>query len=367
MQLAAIKTEFDGANAFDISSGGSITGRPDTAVHLTATGINAQAHVLAATGIGNPLVIDMPWLEVETTQGDINIVAQRGFYSPLLKAANGDVNLKVHGDLAFGDLIGNPYLWIDGTLDGELIIMEEGKLASSKGLNIDQIDLFGEGPLVLQSPNIKITLDSQGSANTNLSMTGFDGLSATSIDATVVNTDRLTVMEYKGIDGSIAVDGDLRMLNALSRNSLNITTGALTLSLDNVDPSVKPVDGQLQTPYGQYWIDMKDIFVTTNALVTRYADPMLVAFKPNSPDMDLSVAVTFERLSAEYLTMRDLNAPLLYPSFKFLRSQVQPFSFDLISVGINREEELDVESLESEESVNEQDAADFEANKLVGI
>ena len=198
-------------------------------------------------------------------------------------------------------------------------------------------------------------------------MTGFDGLSATSIDATVVNTDRLTVMEYKGIEGSIKVDGDLRMLNALSLKRLNITTNALKVSLDNVDPSVKPVDGQLQTPYGQYWIDMNDIFVTTNALVTRYADPMLVAFKPNSPDMDLSVAVTYERLSAEYLTMRDLNAPLLYPNFKFSRFYIQPFSFDLLSVGINREEEFDGNSLEAEESVDEQDAADFEANKLVGI
>ncbi|WP_174958709.1 leukotoxin LktA family filamentous adhesin [Halopseudomonas pelagia] len=306
MQLAALQTAWDGTDALRLSSGGLIVGRQDAALHLRATGANAQGSISAVTGIGNPLVIDMPWLSAETLNGDINIVAERGLYSPFLRARNGNVQLKVSGNLTFGELIGNPYLWIDGAIDGDLVVMKQGKLVSRKGLNIRQIDLNGGGPLVLEASSIDVAVDSQGAANTYMSLSGFEGVSADQINVQVTNTGTLNVDGYRSNTGSLGVDGDLNLDKALVLTSLDITTGSLSLNLSNYDPRPLNVDGQLMSPGAAFWLDTLGFEVRTNALATRYRDPLVLFFYQPGLPQDLEL-LAYQRLSAEYHMQTQLS------------------------------------------------------------
>jgi hypothetical protein len=342
MQLAALQTAWDGADAVRLNSGGMIIGRTDTAVHLRATGTNAQGSLNAVTGIGDPLVIDMPWLSAETLNGDINIVAERGLYSPFLRARNGNIKLKVNGNLTFGELIGNPYLWIDGAIDGDLIVMSQGKLASRQGLNIRQIDLNGGGPLVLEAPSIDVSVDSKGAANTYMSLSGFEGVSADQIDVRVVNTGKLNVDTYKSKTGSLSVDGDLNLDKALVLESLNMQTASLTLSLDNFDPRPLNVSGQLMSPGAEFWLDTQGYELRTNALPTRYRDPLVMFFYQPGIPQELQ-QLSLQRLSAEYIMQTRLSEPLLLeygfktPDYSSYSNYSSPVSFG--SSTVNTEEQ----------------------------
>ena len=311
MQLAALQTAWDGADAVSLISGGNIEGRSDTPVHLRATGPNAQGSISAVTGIGDPLVVDMPWLSAETLNGDINIVAEQGLYSPFLRARNGNVKLRVNGSLTFGELIGNPYLWVDGVIDGDLIVMQQGKLASSQGLNVRQIDLNGGGPLILEAPTIDVGVDSKGAADTYMTLSGFEGVSADKINVRVVNTGKLNVDGYKSNTGSLSVDGELNLDEALVLESLAIQTAGLTLNMNNYDARPLNVNGQLMSPGAAFWLDTLGFELRTNALPTRYADPLVMfLYKPGVPQ-DLQ-ALAFQRLSAEYNMQTQLGDPRLW-------------------------------------------------------
>jgi hypothetical protein len=306
MQLAALQTDWDGTDAVRLVSGGNIVGRTDTPVHLRATGANAQGSISAVTGIGDPLVIDMPWLSAETLNGDINIVAEQGLYSPFLRARNGNVTLRVDGSLTFGELIGNPYLWVDGGIDGDLIVMQQGKLASSQGLNVRQIELNGGGPLVLEAPTIDVGVDSKGAADTFMTLSGFEGSIADRINVQVVNTGKLNVAGYRSSTGSLSVDGELNLDEALVVRSLAVRTAGLTLDMNNYDPRPLNVNGQLMSPDAVFWLDTLGFELRTNALPTRYADPLVMfLYKPGVPQ-DLQV-LAFQRLSAEYNMLTRLN------------------------------------------------------------
>ncbi|MDX1725212.1 MAG: leukotoxin LktA family filamentous adhesin [Pseudomonas sp.] len=342
MQLAALQTAWDGADAIRLNSGGMIVGRKDAAVHLRATGPNAQGSLNAVIGIGDPLVIDMPWLSAETLNGDINIVAERGLYSPFLRARNGNIKLKVNGNLTFGELIGNPYLWIDGAIDGDLIAMNQGKLASRKGLNIRQIDLNGGGPLVLEAPSTDVSVDSKGAANTYMSLSGFEGVSANQIDVRVVNTGKLNVDKYKSKTGSLSVDGDLNLDKALVLESLNMQTDSLTLSLNNFDPRPLNVSGQLMSPGAEFWLDTQGYELRTNALPTRYRDPLVMFFYQPGIPQELQ-QLSLQRLSAEYIMQTRLSEPLLLeygfktPDYSSYSNYSSPVSFG--SSTVNTEEQ----------------------------
>ena len=62
--------------AIVINSGGAINGRSGVDSHLTVTSPNGKVTVTAATGIGDPLVVDAPWPTASTVDGDINIVSR---------------------------------------------------------------------------------------------------------------------------------------------------------------------------------------------------------------------------------------------------------------------------------------------------
>ncbi|MDA7086626.1 hypothetical protein PH586_09575, partial [Pseudomonas sp. SA3-5] len=340
MQLAALQTSWDGADAVRLSSGGMIVGRKDTPVHLRATGPNAQGSLSAVTGIGDPLVVDMPWLSAETLNGDINIVAERGLYSPFLRAHNGNVHLQVKGSLTFGELIGNPYLWIDGAIDGDLIVMNQGTLASRQGLNIRQIDLNGGGPLVLAAPIIDVSVDGKGAANTYMSLSGFEGAIADQIDVRVINTDKLNIDGFKSKQGSLSVDGDLNLNKALVLDGLDMQTANLTLSLDNYDSRPLNVSGQLMSPGAEFWLDTQGYELRTNALATRYREPLVMFFyQPGIPQELQQLAL--QRLSAEYIMQTRLSEPLLLqygfkmPDYSSYSGYSSPMSFgaDAVNTG----------------------------------
>jgi hypothetical protein len=337
MQLAALQTAWDGADAVRLISGGNIEGRSDTPVHLRATGPNAQGSISAVTGIGDPLVVDMPWLSAETLNGDINIVAEQGLYSPFLRARNGNVKLRVNGSLTFGELIGNPYLWVDGVIDGDLIVMQQGKLASSQGLNVRQIDLNGGGPLILEAPTIDVGVDSKGAAETYMTLSGFEGVSADQINVRVVNTGKLNVDGYKSNTGSLSVDGELNLDEALVLESLAIQTAGLTLNMNNYDARPLNVNGQLMSPGAAFWLDTLGFELRTNALPTRYADPLVMfLYKPGVPQ-DLQV-LAYQRLSAEYNMQTQLGDPRLWeagfgmPGYPKTATYSSPVKFDTNTV-----------------------------------
>jgi hypothetical protein len=310
MQLAALETSWNGDDAVRLNSGGSITGRKDTPVHLRATGPNAKGSISAVTGMGDPLVVDMPWLSAETLNGDINIVAERGLYSPFLRAPNGNVILRVAGSLSFGELIGNPYLWIDGAIDGDSIIMKQGKLASSQGLRIGQIELNGGGPLALEAPTIDVGVDSKGAVNTYMSLQGFEGVSADEINVQVVNTSKLYIDVFKSKKGSLSVDGDLNLDKAVVLDSLEMQTADLTLSLNNYDLRPRDVSGQLVAPGTEFWLDTRGFELRTNARVSRYSDPLVMFFyQPGVPQALEELSA--QRLSAEYIMQTRLSEPPL--------------------------------------------------------
>ncbi|AFP29913.1 leukotoxin LktA family filamentous adhesin [Marinobacter sp. BSs20148] len=310
MQLAALETSWNGDDAVRLNSGGSITGRKDTPVHLRATGPNAKGSISAVTGMGDPLVVDMPWLSAETQNGDINIVAERGLYSPFLRAPNGNVILRVAGSLSFGELIGNPYLWIDGAIDGDSIIMKQGKLASSQGLRIGQIELNGGGPLALEAPTIDVGVDSKGAVNTYMSLQGFEGVSADEINVQVVNTSKLYIDVFKSKKGSLSVDGDLNLDKAVVLDSLEMQTADLTLSLNNDDLRPRDVSGQLVAPGTEFWLDTRGFELRTNARVSRYSDPLVMFFyQPGVPQALEELSA--QRLSAEYIMQTRLSEPPL--------------------------------------------------------
>ncbi len=51
----------------------------------------AKSYIQAATGIGDPLVVDLPWLSAVTDSGDINLIANPELERQLLKAISGTV------------------------------------------------------------------------------------------------------------------------------------------------------------------------------------------------------------------------------------------------------------------------------------
>ncbi|GGD07341.1 leukotoxin LktA family filamentous adhesin [Halopseudomonas salina] len=332
MQLAALQTDWNGADAVRLISGGNIAGRSDTPVHLRATGANSQGSISAVTGIGDPLVIDMPWLSAETLDGDINIVAEQGLYSPFLRARNGNVKLRVNGSLTFGELIGNPYLWVDGAIDGDLIVMQQGKLAASQGLNVRQIELNGGGPLILEAPTIDVGVNSKGAANTYMTLSGFEGRVADQINVQVVNTGKLNVAGFKSKTGSLSVDGELNLDEAFVVESLAIQTAGLTLNMNNYDPRPLNVNGQLMSPDAVFWLDTLGFELRTNALPTRYADPLVMfLYKPGVPQ-DLQM-LAFQRLSAEYNMQTQLSETGLWetglgmPGYPNTATYSSPMSF----------------------------------------
>jgi hypothetical protein len=284
-----------------VKAGGALAGRTDTAVHIATDQAPTHVELQAGLGIGNPLVVDAPWLSVATSSGDINLVVERDVYSPLISAENGNVTMVVHGSLTFDHLLGNPSLWVDGRLSGTQMTLHQGTLASRDEVQITQLMLPGGGPLTVQAPRISLQIDAEGAPVTTLSLTGFDGARAENVALGVTGTQKVDILTLSTRDGQMVLPADVALREASASGALTISTPVVTLSLDNVNPAARPADAQLMTPYDQFWLQLQGNALFTDALVTRFQSPLALYF--HRADEDKLVAQqAFYRMSTEHLS-----------------------------------------------------------------
>jgi len=282
-----------------INAGGSIDGLAGEKLHLQ-TGDQTQATLNAGLGLGDPLVADVPWLSVTTRAGDINLIVERGLYSPLLSAASGNVNLTVHGSLTFDHLVGNPWLWVDGAIQGGSMTMQQGSLSAKQALDIDQVELVGGGPLSVSAPDIALTINSDDAPVTHLTLTGFAGTRADNVDVTVQHTGSLQIDKLSTRVGTLHTPANLSLDDASASDSLQIVTPAATLSLDNVNAAARVADAQLITPQNDFWLQLKGTSLFTDALVTRFQSPIALYFH-RADEQQIFAQQAFYRLSSENL------------------------------------------------------------------
>ena len=288
-------------DVLDLSAGGTLSGRNDAPVHIGTGSAGTHTTINAGLGLGDPLVVDAPWLSVATTQGDINLIVERGVYSPLLSAENGDVRLTVHGSLTFDHLLGNPWLWVDGKVSGQQMTMSQGSLNSRDALEIDQLTLKGGGPLSVAAPNIAMRIDSAGAPLTTLTLTGFDGARADNVNVSVTGTQRVEIDKLYTRNGELSLPLDVVLRDASASGALTLDTAAVKVSLDNVNPAAREADAQLITPQGSFWLQLAGTSLFTDALVTRFQSPIALYFhRPDEVAFDAQTA--FYRLSTEQLS-----------------------------------------------------------------
>ena len=349
-QLLGQLTTNENQQAFFLKAdAGALLGRNDLALdagerHLTASQrvdcqaggngcIGTQSYLQAASGIGDPLVVDLPWLSAETDSGDINIIASSDLHARLLRSTNGNIYVTALESLEIDELIGTPWLMVDGLLFADRMTMDRGAMGSNERLEIDNLTLTDSGPLALFAPEIEATVDGGGAEDVLMSAGGFQQSLTLNTDArsfysalaesdfsptqqatdVVVSLNNAGRMRFSGLNtqgGLLRTTGDLLIEQAdveagLGRN-LGIVTGfatpnELSLNLNNSNGTAIDVDGQFMTPAGTFWLSVADVAVTTNAQFTRYRQPLLLSYKSQLASSDtISTPESFYRLSGEY-------------------------------------------------------------------
>ena len=349
-QLLSQLTTNENQQAFFLKAdAGALLGRNDLTLdagerHLTASQrvdcqaggngcIGAQSYLQAASGIGDPLVVDLPWLSAETDSGDINIIASSDLYARLLRSTNGNIYVTALESLEIDELIGTPWLMVDGLLFADRMTMDRGAMGSNERLEIDNLTLTDSGPLALFAPEIETTVDGGGAEDVLISAGGFQQSLTLNTDArsfysalaesdfsptqqatdVVVSLNNAGRVRFSGLNtqgGLLRTTGDLLIEQAdveagLGRN-LGIVTGfatpnELSLNLNNSNGTAIDVDGQFMTPAGTFWLSVADVAVTTNAQFTRYRQPLLLSYKSQLASSDtISTSESFYRLSGEY-------------------------------------------------------------------
>jgi hypothetical protein len=289
--------------ALDISAGGVLRGLNDAAVHLDTGNADTHTTLTAGLGLGDPLVANVPWLSVATKTGDINLIVERGMYSPLLSAEEGNVKLTVHGSLTFDHLLGNPWLWIDGAVSGQQVTMTTGSLNSREAVDIDQLALKGGGPLSVAAPSIAVHIDALDAPVTSLTLTGFGGERAANVAVSVVNSGRVEIDRLYTRDATLQLPMDVSLRNASVSGELTLATSAVTISLDNANPSARPADAQLITPQGSFWLQLDGNALYTDALVTRFQAPVALYYHRDD-EIGFDAQRAFYHLSTEQLSQQ---------------------------------------------------------------
>lgn len=295
--LAAVTGRGD---ALSVQAGGALRGRPDAAVHLRSSD-GTRTDLKAGLGIGDPLVVDVPWLSVATGNGDIHLVVERDLYSPLISARNGTVTMTVKGSLSVDHLIGNPNLWIDGRLAAGKMTLQGGTLNSRDSLEVDGLTLLGGGPLTVEAPRIALGIDGAGAAVTTLSLTGRDGARADEVSLTVTGSQKVDITQLSTRDGQLTLPADVALRDASVSGELTITTPVVTLSVDNVSAAARPADAQLITLQDRFWLQLQGNALFTDALVTRFQSPIALYFH-RATEEKLVAQQAFYRMSTEHLS-----------------------------------------------------------------
>ena len=122
--------------------------------HLTAS--NGEAILQATTGIGHPLVVDVPWLSAETEYGDIRILARSDLEASLLKTTRGNIYMTTLGSLSVDELIGNPWLAVGDFLFGRKMTLERGTVEAGSGIEIQELLKSGRHKFTLYAPEIQV-------------------------------------------------------------------------------------------------------------------------------------------------------------------------------------------------------------------
>ncbi|AQQ68773.1 hypothetical protein Mag101_14865 [Microbulbifer agarilyticus] len=299
MLLSELSSSWSGDYAFDLlSSNGRIDGRSDADLHLQGVA-GGRSYLSAATGIGDPLIMDVPWFSAVTDEGDINLILLNDAHAELLSAQNGDIHMRAFGDVEIAELIGTPHLWIDGFLLANQMTIPEGSFIAEEGIQIDQVLMTASGELELRAPTIDMNVDSQGNPELFLALTNIDGAAAQWVGVNVENNERLTIDRLMTDYGAISTSGDLRIESAEVISELDMQSGVLSLTLDNVDLSPQDLNGQLVTPYGEFWLDVQGNLLLTNAQVTRYRDPLVLTYQGKDGEYVIGDP-GFSRLSIEH-------------------------------------------------------------------
>jgi hypothetical protein len=297
VQLAAVSGHGD---LLFVQAGGMVRGRSDATVHLRSAP-GTRTEVKAGLGIGDPLVVDVPWLSVATDRGDIHLVVERDVYSPLISAENGTVKMTVHGSLGVDQLIGSPDLWIDGRLSASRMALRGGTLTSRGELQVDGLTLEGGAPLVAQAARITLGVDGAGAATTSLSLSGLDGARADNVALKVTGTQQVEIAQLYTRNAQLELPADVALREASVSGALTVKTPVVTLNLDNVSTVARPADVQLVTPQDKFWLQLTGNALYTDALVTRFQAPVALYYHRASEDQ-LVYQQAFYRMSTEHLS-----------------------------------------------------------------
>ena len=297
VQLAAVSGH---GGLLSVRAGGMVRGRSDAPVHLQSAA-GTRTEIRAGLGIGDPLVVDVPWLSVATDRGDIHLVVERDVYSPLISAENGAVKMTVHGSLGVDQLIGNPDLWIDGRLSAARMALRGGTLTSRGELQVDGLTLQGGGPLVAQASRITLGVDGAGAATTSLSLSGLDGARADNVALTVTGTRQVEIAQLYTRNAQLELPADVALREASVNGALTVKTPVVTLNLDNVSTVARPADAQLVTTQDKFWLQLMGNALYTDALVTRFQAPVALYYHRATEDQ-LVYQQAFYRMSTEHLS-----------------------------------------------------------------
>lgn len=301
MLLAYLETGHAGDNAVVLdSTSGNILGRTDSALHLRATSNDAKAYLTAATGMGDPLVIDVPWLSAKTAQGDIHLISNRDLHAHQLDARNGSVIIDNQGNLHIDDEWGRFIAQVDGLLTADRMTFDQADIKARDGVDVEQVTMNGTGPLEVEAPHIDFALiDVAGLPELNMTLTGSNGTQADWVGANIINTAQVNVHDLHTVNGALSLPSNLSVDRARVRDRLDVTTNLLSLRLDNVQKQAQDVDGQLVTPYGAFWAELQGARLETDALVSRYRLPLLVSYAGQNKEADFSSNVAFYGISGQ--------------------------------------------------------------------
>jgi len=297
VQLAALSGH---GGLLSVQAGGAVRGRSDATVHLRSAAAT-RTEIKAGLGIGDPLVVDAPWLSVATDRGDIHLVVERDVYSPLISAENGTVKMTVHGSLGVDQLIGSPDLWIDGRLSAGQMALRGGTLTSRGELQVDGLTLQGGAPLVVQAPRMSLDVDGAGAATTSLSLSGLDGARADNVAVKVTGTQQVEISQLYTRNAQLELPADVALREASVSGALTVKTPVLTLNLDNVSAVARPADAQLLTTQDKFWLQLTGNALYTDALVTRFQAPVALYYHRATEDQ-LVYQQAFYRMSTEHLS-----------------------------------------------------------------
>ena len=354
--LGYVETQYNGDNAIVLNSEQSaILGRADSDLHVRATAADARGYFSSATGIGNPLVIDMPWLSAKTAQGDIQLISKNNLHAHLLDARNGRVEMENMGHLSIEELLGTTWILADGKITANRMTFDHADMRARDGIEVQSINMTKEGYIHAYAPTT--TLRSVNANNTPLALTltGINGVSAQWVAVNVVNSNQVVVDQLLTHAGAFNVPKSVSFKQALVRDKLDITTSLLSLRLDNVNQGAQDVDGQLVTPYGSFWADVNGNSLQTNALVSRYRLPMRLTYAGQNLQTDSVNNIAYFGISAEYLQNNAIQLKNVGVRERAPHWYQQVLSFINIDQGVSDEREASDALQQYENAIDEND------------